>query len=234
MKIRLDELRERYVSCIADRTPRKRECCPSPEIFTSCLRGSASKKQKNRLLDHLTCCSYCLDEFQFVLATLRQEKKLNSEIDRRLSSQDSMSFSLRESFKLLLSRKKALTAALAAASLTIVAGGLYLILHEPLRFRTPMQSSIKLIQPVNQKVSKTSLFFRWREKDGADHYIVELFDETLYPLWKSPRLYGDTAQFPPQLANRLIPGRTYFWLVSGFTAQGQKVESPLKPFQIKK
>lgn len=244
MKIRLDELRERYVSCITDRTSVNRENCPSPEEINDCLRGSATKRKKNRLVEHITHCSFCLEEFQFVLEARRQETELKKGIERRYGlpsfrirkskEKNAEYFRLRRKILPFSVKKTRLTAAFTAVVLLTVAGTLYFSLNRKQSFRTPGQQIIKPIHPINKKVIKTSLLFRWKKQEGIEYYIFELFDETLFPLWKSPKILKNSIQLPPPVADKLVPGSTCFWFVTGFSTQGQKTESPLTPFIIKK
>jgi hypothetical protein len=244
MKIRLDELRERYVSCITDRTSVNRKNCPSPEEINDCLRGSATKRKKNHLVEHITRCSFCLEEFRFVLEARRQETELIKGIEKRyglpsfrngkFKEKNAEYFRFRRKILPFFVKKMRLTAAITAVVLLAVAGTLYFSLNKKQSFRTPKQQIIKPIHPVNKKVIKTSLLFRWKKQEGAEYYIFELFDETLFPLWKSPKILNNFIQLPPPVADKLSPGSTCFWFVTGFSAQGQKTESPLTPFFIKK
>ena len=244
MKIRLDELRERYISSITDRTSVNREDCPLPEEINDCVRGSASKRKKDRLVEHITHCSFCLEEFRFVLEAQRQETELTKGIERRyglpsfrirkIKEKSAEAFHLRKKILPFSIKKPWLTAALTAVVLLIAAGTFYFSLNWRQSFRTPDQQIIKPIHPINKTVIKTSLLFRWKKQEGTEYYIFELFDETLFPLWKSPKILKNSIQLPPPVADKLVPGSTCFWFVTGFSTQGQKTESPLAPFIIKK
>lgn len=242
MTISLEELRELYLSCVADRRPEDRDHCPVPEDIDRCLRGSAKKRKKKKLVEHITRCAFCLEEFLFVLETLKQEKELLVELKRscgpppartrKIRERTAAYFRPRRTFPPRLGRK-AQTAA-AAAALLIAAGTFYFSMNRRPGFRSPDVASVRLIRPVRRKVTGSGLLFRWRELEGADHYIFELFDASLLPIWKSPRISGGSVELPPHIAESLAPGSTFFWYVAGFTAEGQKIESPLTPFTIKK
>jgi len=243
MKISLDELRERYVSCITDRTSDTRENCPSPEEIHACLRGLASKKAKSELVEHITRCSFCLQEFHFILEAQRLETELIEGVKKKigLPSSRTMPFGeerngrsrfARRSLHLSL-KNPSRAVALAAFLLVIAAGTLYVSLYRNQSLRTFNQNTIRPIRPVDKAVRRTPLTFRWKKQKGAVYSIVELFDETLSPLWKSPKIPGNTTELPRQITDSLVPGSTYFWYVSCLTVQGQKIESPLMPFSIK-
>ena len=80
MRINLQGLRNLYQSYITESTQMDRENCPSPEILSECPQGQASQKNKNRVIDHISQCRFCLEEFQFILEIEREKKKLIQKI----------------------------------------------------------------------------------------------------------------------------------------------------------
>jgi hypothetical protein len=75
MKISHKDLEGLYKSYLEDRLPVSRAKCPSPQDITACLRGEGLKNRRNRIIDHIFQCAYCHEEFEFILKTIREEKK---------------------------------------------------------------------------------------------------------------------------------------------------------------
>jgi len=83
---------------------------------------------------------------------------------------------------------------------------------------------IALLGPVGTVVMSDHPVFRWRALDGADGYVVKIYDADFNEVAASPRLSGTiwTATAPLQR------GRTYSWQVTA-RVDGKKVMSPVKP-----
>ena len=244
MKIHLDELRAQYAANIMDRTSLNRTHCPSSLEINECLRGTTSKKAKNHLAEHFTNCCFCLEEFQFVLEIQRHEREMTQEIGLRYNLHSHrlqkpagkiVAFAqIRESLRVFRVKKVRFWASVTAILLLLASGTLYVSRNWRQAFRSSDLEIIKPLHPIQKKVRNAPLHFRWRNWDQSEYFIVELFDETLYPLWKSPKLLRNSVRLPINIEEKLSPGASYFWFVTGFTVQGKKVESPLIFFQMKK
>ena len=228
MKINLEVLRRLYTSYIADFTKRSRENCPSPEILSECLRGQASKKKKNRMTEHISRCSYCMEEFQFILEIHRNEKKLIQKIAPLVDSHSKK----RIPFPFLHTTWN--RAFFAAGAVLIVVGGLafYFLIQGGLgqKFRGKDIDHIKLIKPVHNKSTRAPVVFQWRKMINADYYILELFDNTLFPIWKSWKIPENKLELPPDIIESLSSGKSYYWFITGFFPGDRKIESSLEQF----
>ena len=54
--------------------------------------------------------------------------------------------------------------------------------------RGELEIDVRLVEPVNDKFEKSHLVFTWKVHKGADSYFLDLFDESLRLIWKSPNL----------------------------------------------
>jgi hypothetical protein len=80
----------------------------------------------------------------------------------------------------------------------------------------------------------SKLVFRWNDILGTDHYILEIFDDTLLPFWKSPEI-RENVFYPPQyLLIKFEKNKRYFWMVTAFDEKGKGIESRLEDFMIKR
>jgi hypothetical protein len=104
----------------------------------------------------------------------------------------------------------------------------------PLTLRAPSVrenrgDEIQVLAPGEGIVSKSRLVFRWKTRGFVDHYILELFDDALSPVFRSPEIKGTFYSLPKDLAKRLSSQR-YFWMISGFTLSEKIIESRLCQF----
>jgi len=120
----------------------------------------------------------------------------------------------------------------------VLAAGLtlYVIINGGLeqKFRGTEIDYIKLIQPKHNKATKAPIVFHWRKIENAEYYILELFDNTLFPIWKSKKIPENRIQLPNDIMESLSPGKSYYWFITGFFLGDGKIESSLEQFQIKK
>jgi len=238
MKINLEALRKLYQSHITESAQMSRENCPSPEILSECLQGQASKKKKNHVIEHITHCRLCLKEFQFILEIQRDEKKLIQKISHLFIGHSKKSRAEKKRVNFPFFQKSCNWAFVAAGTVFVVAAGLalYIFINGGLeqKFRGTDMDHIKLIQPVHKKTTKVPILFHWRKIENAEYYILELFDNTLFPIWKSRKITENRILLPKDITASLSPGKNYYWFITGFFPGDGKIESSLEQFQIKK
>ena len=234
MKINLQELPKLFQSHIAKSTQMNRKNCPSPKILSECLQGQASKKNKNTVIEHITHCKFCLEEFQFILEIRREKKKLIQKVSnlyiKPSKNIKTKSVKVHSSF-FQKTWKWAFFAASTFIVLTLIVfikGGLNQ------KFRGTGIDYIRLIQSTHNKATKASIEFHWEKMENVEYYIIELFDNTLLPIWKSQQIPNNRASLPNDIMESLTPGENYYWFITGFFPGEAKIESSLERFQIKK
>jgi len=228
MKIDADGLKSLYRGYVESQTPVSREDCPSVEQLVGTLRGGGSKKEKARVVDHLTRCGECAREFGFALETVRAESALIRELGGRGEPE---SAGRRRPFYLGFSW------GLASLLVAVCAAGVlfWRLALSPARdtYRAGAAARLELIQPGQDPVRLGSLVFRWKPAGDVQYYVVEVYDEALAPLWKSEPVAGNLAAIPESLKEKLASGRKYFWTVTAHFARGDTLASPLRPFNLK-
>ena len=228
MKIDDDGLKSLYRGYVESQTPVSRDDCPSVEQLVQTLRGGGSKKEKARVVDHLTRCGECAREFEFALETVRAESRLIRGLGGR---EELESVCRRRPFYLGFSW------GLASLLVAVCTAGIlfWKLAISPGRetYRANAAARLELIQPERDPVKLAALVFRWKPVSDVQYYIVEVYDEALVPLWKSEPFAGNQAVFPESLKEKLVSGRKYFWMVSGHFAQGDALASPLREFSLK-
>jgi hypothetical protein len=107
------------------------------------------------------------------------------------------------------------------------------ILRSPEKYRAASDSRVELLEPTQQEVSRQALVFRWQPVQGAEHYVVEVFDEALSPVWKSPPQLETRIVPPEQVARGLVSRKSYSWVVSAYFPGGDKWLSTLEEFSLR-
>lgn len=237
MKINTEDLIKIYQSYILSRIPLSTQACPASEEISSIFFSAGHGEKNEKLLDHITNCSLCFQEFHAYLQMAREEKKLLGEIEmlfRKGTSEvpgpaDYSSNYWEKIRKFALSWKFALATALCLSFATLV---LIFTIRQPLDKipggRSSRPGHIELLEPRSGQGLSIPMTFKWTEIEGRDHFVLEIFDESLALVWKSPKIYENVLMLPQEVENGMKAGRTYFWMVTAYFPNGMKLESPLE------
>jgi hypothetical protein len=90
-----------------------------------------------------------------------------------------------------------------------------------------------LLEPELGQAVAGPLVFKWKSHVAAEDYTLEIFDETLLPVWSSERTKETTLQVPESIVSRLLPGKTYHWMITGYSSGRSIGESPLGRFSVR-
>jgi hypothetical protein len=244
MKVTLDDLKNAYKSQIRRCVSSSREGCPLPETIFRAFDESVSPTDKDKVIDHVTACSHCLAEFEHFLHFSREEEKAVGDIARHLRKKDHTASGPGKRPKiletLLGSRVQArpLWRWAAGLLLLVVIIGLFLTGIRHL-YRTPedrergkLHGNVHLISPVRGKKTEPPLIFRWEAIPGAESYQLEIYDESLLLLWKSPRIKGVIYEPLPKATQSIQKNKTHYWTITAWLVDGTKRESPLEEFTL--
>lgn len=245
MKVTLDDLKSAYKSQIRRRVPSSREGCPLAETIFRAFDESVSPADKEKVIDHVTVCSHCLREFEHFLHFSREEEKAVGDIAgylRKKGQTASGPGKRPKILEILLGSRvqpRPLWRWAAGFLLTVVIIGLFLIGIRPL-YRTPedrergrLPGYVHLISPVRGKRTETPLIFRWEATPSAEYYQLEIYDESLLPLWKSPRIKGVIYELPSKATEIIQKNKTHYWTITAWLIDGTKRESLLEEFTLK-
>lgn len=241
MKISHKDLQELYKEFIREKIPLSRKNCPSPKDLSRVFRSETEESQKIKLTDHIVQCAPCLEEFEFLLEALRYEKQLKMKIEDLLGKKASperkkvrISFISRVKKWTRLPRFSWKYASIIAGMALFIALGVFFLLKTPKKeeYRGAQYVPIQLLEPVDRSYSKTALLFKWSDFAKSEYYILEIFDETLLPLWKSEKIYTRSFVLPEKISRKLTENKTHFWMVTGYLPGGEKIESRLEDFFI--
>jgi len=242
MKITYNDLKMAYKSHIQRYIPLSREGCPSEESILGVFEGTLSPEEKEKIVDHVVKCAYCLQEFELFLALVRDESKAAKEISDFLKQRGRDANRPRKKPKIWGiifgsggPQHPSWRIATISLVLLIITG--LLLISAKLIFkpsldegRGKLRDQVRLISPSQEQEGTLPLVFRWQKMTGAELYQLEIFDGSLFPLWKSPQIFVLFCELPPKVAETIERNKVYFWMVTAFLPNGEKRESPLETF----
>jgi hypothetical protein len=230
MNLKDDDLKRFYRSFINSRSPENRRECPSLEELVSFFESRGRTGKKLKIVDHVTNCSACAQEFEFLLELQRYQEKIASQVrECRPAKRFFHSIPASVEGAHLLWRLSSVL-----VGMILVVTSIVTILQNwgPRSETRAMRSSLTLIQPAPEQSIAPPMLFKWKRLEGAETYVLELFNEALLSVWKSPEIALTQLVLPPDVVEHLQPGQRYFWLITAFS-DGEKVaESDLSQFMV--
>lgn len=226
MKLNNSNLRQIFISNLNKNIPNTRTECPSPKELLRLFRAKKSEKKKTKIIDHITNCYYCADEFEFILKALRFEKDMNQLAKKYIETKNKKVLNSRFSW-----RFASMVAGISILCISITA---FIIsnTYDNSKYRASTPSQIDLLFPEKIKVPKSSLSFQWENVKDSEYYAFELYDETLYQIWKSEKLFKTNLTLHQDVVSIFDVNKSYFWMVTAFFPNGRKIESQLKEILI--
>ncbi len=242
MKVDTDRLKAIYRDYIRQKTPASLDGCPSPERLLRLLRSRSSDGEATEIIDHVSRCRFCFSEFGFVLDILRQERDFVREIEKRRSidGKPGRWKGLRQKLFGLLWGRRASFPQFSWQAALVLAGFIlasfmvarFAIFRPSETYRSGSQSRIELIEPAGDEISGQALVFRWKKSDHSEYYVLELFDQTLAPVWTSGKTTEEYVAPPKELTATLEVNQPYFWEVTAYQKNGEKNSSPIGKFVL--
>lgn len=235
MKINKNNLKTLYTAYLKDKASGSRKNCPSPRELLNGLRAESSLKKRNQIVKHLAQCHSCAQEFEFILQALRYEKEINQKLDQLLASLPEKTKSKNPFFPFF---RKYSWKYLSLIGTVVLFGGLTVVFFflpnlSENQYRGKAEPRIKLTHPVNKSISPP-ITFEWKKTEKADYYILEIFDETLYPIWKSPKIKETKLELPSEVVKTLEENKPYYWMITSYLFHGEKAESTVEEFSVQK
>jgi hypothetical protein len=238
MKINDNALSALYGSYLSDRIPPSREDCPSLEELLFSFHSRTGIKNKRKIIDHVTQCAYCVRDFMLVLEVERAKEHFVVELGGILAKR------LRASKKRRLPGNIFLSCgfwqyAATALGIMLLSASFFTLLQKTFPFsgrsslsRFSPQVQIQSLEPNHKTVAKSGLIFKWKPIAVAEYYVLEIYDETFVLVWKSPEIRGPKVTPPPEILEKLVPSRTYLWMLTAHMTSGKDLESSLADFRL--
>lgn len=257
MKINNTELINGYKAYIKSRSIPSRKC-PSREDIAKAFSPKTGEKHKTKIIDHISECHHCAEEFEILRQIFKASQEMNKEIGILLSSEEKVQAVIEKAARVVSKtgnkQKKLLIHSLRlsprylswAAGIIFLVIGIMLILkfsgflnkrHEE---RGSEKIKIELIQPKQEEIiirslngkSAEPIFFKWKKLPNTQYYVFRLFNEALILIYKSDKIVGNSFSLPPAVFKGWGKNKIYFWMVTAFSQTDKKVESDLKDFKL--
>jgi hypothetical protein len=237
-----ERLKSAFQAYLETKRPPSRDGCPPPESLLRLLRSNAPRREAARTIEHVSACGACAAEFQVLLEVLRQEKAFVRDVEKFIM--DSAGSHRRGAiFQRTLDRLRglkifparpsprlaALAAGLAVVCLVVVST---FLLRTSETFRSSSLARVELLQPVDSSLRLSQPVFKWEAVKDSEYYILELFDKTLLPVWKSEAVSRPGLVLSPSLARGLRVNDSYFWMVTAHFPDGETIASSLQKFTL--
>lgn len=230
MRIEDDALKKIYQGYVLAKIPANRKRCPSPKVLSNSFKSTLSHRKKMKIIDHITECSCCTEEFKLLLELHRYQNSITNPINDN-HQMPSSAYNLINQHS---SRRYNWRFAYLLFGIVLVLSSSFLILQkkELLEIRHKEEAKITLVYPTYKHTLPNPLIFLWKENISAQYYVLELFDDALLPVWTSPKISGTQLQLPDRIISLLYFGKSYFWMITAFSSTEKIAESDLLKFSI--
>ena len=230
MKIEYDDLKKLYQGYITSKIPGNRNKCPSPMALFNSFKSSTSLRNKKNIIGHITDCSFCREELELFLELQRYQTSSNTVNNATsLAAFSTDKLETVNSVKRFMWRYACLLFGLA---LSISAYYLIVQINDLTEGKRANEPKVLLITPAHMHAFPKPLIFRWQEQSASQYYILELFDNSLLPVWTSQKILDVQIQLPDKVMSRLHSDNYYFWMITAFSSTHKISESELMRFLV--
>jgi len=205
------------------------------------IEKKSSKKQREKVLNHLSSCTKCYDEFAEVYEIINNSAQQDSSLSFRenyIRKAENFVGNVPQAKSHFAYGKKSQVKRLALA-FTIAAFAISIILFQTkagsksVKYRSANNvTTLHLLTPEDLSVTNSNqLNFSWSSIRGTKYYILKIYDTI-----------GNTV-FEKSITNihiqltketKLLAGKKYLWQVSALLNNGKKIGSKLYAFTFKK
>jgi hypothetical protein len=222
-------------------------CPPLKDIYCS-LKGKYSRRRRARLINHISHCCFCADDFDVLRTIFHIEKDTLNEIaqivqkrkDGHIIVEENINVYRQMNGHMQIYVRRALSISLALLAVAFVVIGLFTDRQSLKRFlffdqdRSPQKNEIYLLYPTCDMEHKIStVIFKWISLPKADYYTIEIYDETLLPIWKSFPIFEPFFRLPANMPKAIRPQKKYFWTVTAYKSNKMLFESKISCFYLK-
>jgi len=226
MKSEDRDLKEVFRAYVDSRASIDRRSCPSLEAIADSFEPWASARKKRTIIDHLSECTACREEFRLYFDLQRTPVDV---LPSPSTSQVAGTTKARRSPVLALWRYAAIVIGVCLIFSVIVLLIRNTDLSEVERAGT---TGVVLLYPTTSHIGSEQLVFRWEAFAPSQYYIVELFDEALLPIWVSTPIKDVQARPPSNESLDMSTGTVYFWMVTAYSRIDKTGESRLARFEV--
>lgn len=226
MKAEDRDLREVFRVYVDSSASGDRRSCPSLEALAASFEPWASTRKKRRIIDHLSECPACREEFRLYFDL---QKTPVDALPSPSTSQVAGTTKARRSPALALWRYAAILMGVCLIFSAIVLLIRNTDVSEVERAGT---TGVALLYPTTSHIGSEELIFRWEAFTPSQYYIVELFNEALLPVWTSTPIKDVQVRPPSDKSLDMSTGTVYFWMVTAYSKADKTGESRLARFEV--
>jgi hypothetical protein len=230
MSLNDEDLKRLFRSYIAARILENRERCPSLEMLLSFFESPTRTHKKMKIVDHITRCSACAKEFELLLEFQRSQDQI--------LQRDQVTAPVKPTFSCRPAHLRGLQLLLRYS--TVIVGAVLLVCAVTIISQKwgyidgtrTTASSLTIIQPNQENPGTLPLIFKWKPVEGAEYYTLEIFDETLMPVWKCAKILSPYFAMPAASSGWLKFDTPYFWMTVAYRNKEKLAESDLARFVV--
>lgn len=210
--------------------------CPPIETIHGCLRSEISKKAKTKVIKHVISCYDCFREVKFISRIIEEETKLTFRIGTELKKKNSTELEIKKKKieqKFSFPKLNWHYASIIIFSLFVVSIIVMTINKNPPleKYRGENLSGYELIIQSNSINSSNEIELTWESIPFSKYYIIEIFNESLYPIWKSNKIHSNQLAINPISLN-IRKSNKYFCIITAFLSKNKKLESRLQEIKL--
>lgn len=217
-------LRRIYRSYVSGRIRTDWGECPPVKDLRAAFEGTTRRAAKDAIVDHISGCSDCAREFEFIRKVREKENDFAAGMQTRSRGRGP---------SLFLSRPIR-EYALGAVMIAVVITAAIVSLHERSRDgeRNKPAGIPETLAPSGRVESPPPLIFRWNPVPRAVSYVVEIYDESFRLIWESPPVSTTAALLPDPIKEAISDDKIYYWSVMAFDSEGKFGESRFEVFSV--
>jgi hypothetical protein len=225
MGMRDNELRRIYQSYVSGKARAVRGGCPPVEDLREVFEDATPQAAKDEIVDHISACSDCAREFEFIREIRAKEEELAAEI---------WALTRHRRPPIPFLSRPVRSYVLGMVMIAIVISGIIVFKHDGIQDEGRSRSATipEPLAPSGHVEALPPLTFRWKPVIRAVSYIVEIYDESLQPVWESPPVPTTAAPLPDPIGKTLLGDKIYYWSVLAFDSEGKIGESRFEAFSV--
>jgi len=239
MKISHKDLSEIYQAHIGGKVPPTTDYCFSLDALDKFFDARVSKGLKSEIIEHVTNCAYCMSKFSLLLEMHRGTTLLTQELENYAEDKAAFKPKKKRLNNFLYSSrplwvKTAVFSGIAISLICVFVSVIFLFQSafnkDALRRR---DQHISRIVDSKAKYSKNSgIQISWTQIQSAEYSILEVFDDSLAPIWRSQALFENHCLIDVKFMKDWVSNKYYFWMVTGYTETGRAIDYPLTKFLL--
>lgn len=231
MKINSKELKKLFNDYLYKNEHESRITCPSFNELINIFTSNPFSLKRRKIIKHISKCPKCAEETKLIISIIKETDKLSKQANKIYSSL------LDNSIKKNHYRHSSIIPALKfSIPFSIIIIGIILVFFF-LQNRTPVLRGDKyppviLISPINEIYDESIPVFNWEFSLQPDFFCLEIYDESLNLIWRSSKIFSTCYKLPINTLYCLKQNSLYYWSVTAFLPDSNKIESGLGRFKL--